>query len=135
MTERNPKPPQADTQNHVVLEYLKSRGSISPQDAYREFGIMRLGARIHDLRALGHEITTTMRTYINDNGHAVNYASYALKKRPSPASLAREALGTTIRHHGTEYEVLGVTINALGVFLQVKNGKTEKTIRWEDIDE
>ena len=34
------------TQNEMVLEYLNDVGHITPLDAMREFGIMRLGARI-----------------------------------------------------------------------------------------
>ena len=47
----------------------------------------------------------------------------------------KDLLGKYVLHQGHSWQVVGVTINALGVFLQVKNGKTERTIRWEDIDE
>ena len=41
--------------NHkeLILEYMEKHGSITPLEAQRELGCMRLGARIWDLRHEG----------------------------------------------------------------------------------
>lgn len=43
-----------------TLAYLKRHGSITPLEALRELGVMRLGARIYDLREAGHSIEREM---------------------------------------------------------------------------
>ncbi len=45
------------TQNDIVLAHLRTSGPITPLQALREYGIMRLGARIYDLRRQGVPIT------------------------------------------------------------------------------
>ena len=67
------------TQCYMVLRYMKDYGSITPIDAMREFGIMRLGARIYDLKAMGHRIEREMLTSQNRYGKAVTFASYSLR--------------------------------------------------------
>lgn len=47
------------TQNEKLLARLR-RGPITQLEALTELGIMRLGARIHDLKAEGAEITSEM---------------------------------------------------------------------------
>jgi hypothetical protein len=49
------------------------RGGVTPMDALREAGCMRLAARISDLRAAGYHITTE---YVNVNGR--RFARYHL---------------------------------------------------------
>lgn len=44
------------TQATEILRALKKGRAITPRDAYREFGSLRLGARIYDLRKAGHKI-------------------------------------------------------------------------------
>lgn len=68
------------TQNQMVLRYLEEHGEISQLDAMKEFGIMRLGARIFDLRADGHNIKTTMGKSRNRWGEWTRYAIYRLIK-------------------------------------------------------
>lgn len=67
------------TQTTAILEHLKKHGSITPYEALQEFGCLRLGARIWDLRDMGYEIDTVMETRKNSNGKAVTYARYRLK--------------------------------------------------------
>jgi hypothetical protein len=57
-----------------VLNYLRTRGAISPLVAFSTYGTMRLAACIHDLREAGFEITTTMK--VDEEGD--KYASYSL---------------------------------------------------------
>ena len=52
------------TQTEQVLDLLRYRGDrgITAMDALQEAGSFRLAARIADLRAEGHDITSTMET-------------------------------------------------------------------------
>ena len=52
-----PSAPKPGTQNHKVLAYIRTHGSISDLEAYRELGIRRLAARIYDLKAMGYTFT------------------------------------------------------------------------------
>ena len=68
------------TQKDRVLRYLKENGSITPMDALREFGIMRLAAVIFELRADKNNIITEPETRVNRYGDVVTYARYRLVK-------------------------------------------------------
>lgn len=57
-----------------VLNYMRTRGAISPLVAFSTYGTMRLAACIHDLREAGFTITTTMR----EDEEGDKYASYRL---------------------------------------------------------
>jgi hypothetical protein len=46
------------TQNDQVLDYLRKWKSITPMEALSALGVMRLGARIYDLRRAGHAIAS-----------------------------------------------------------------------------
>jgi hypothetical protein len=46
------------SQNRIVLDHLQKVGPITPLEALRLHGIMRLGARVHELREGGHNIIT-----------------------------------------------------------------------------
>ena len=59
-----------------ILEYLKNGGSLSGFDAWRKFGVYRLGAIIYNLRKRGIKIKTTMKE--RENGAA--YAVYSLNR-------------------------------------------------------
>ena len=72
------------TQTEDVLSYLQRNGSIDPAKAFFELGIYRLGARIFDLRAEGHDIETEI---IQKNGK--RWAVYRLKK-PLPGEQTGE---------------------------------------------
>ena len=67
-----------NTQNKAVLNVLLNGQEITPQDAMDRFGCYRLGARIHDLRAMGYPIITETRTSKNRYGRTVQYASYRM---------------------------------------------------------
>ena len=63
---------------HIIpksLSYLRRHPSIDPMTALNELGIYRLAARIEDLRARGHWITTSM---IRTGVRGKDYAIYAL---------------------------------------------------------
>lgn len=70
-----------DTQNKYILKMLQEGRRITPMDAMAEIGCMRLGARIFDLRRMGHDIETIECESRSRYGHKVRYASYQLRKR------------------------------------------------------
>lgn len=67
------------TQCEKILRYLEDYGSITPLDALREFGCMRLGARIWDLKRAGHDIERTLEAGRNRYGEETRYARYTLR--------------------------------------------------------
>ncbi len=70
------KPTQCDQ----VLSYMRKFGSITPIDALREFGCMRLASRISDLRKRGVPIEKNMKSAKNRFGDNVSYAEYKLQE-------------------------------------------------------
>lgn len=68
------------SQREGILKYLKVHGSITPLDALREFGCMRLASRISELRCMGYDITSEMEITKNTAGQAVHYARYRLEE-------------------------------------------------------
>ena len=64
-------------QNDAILELLK-KGPVTPMDALRHAGCMRLGARIWELRQMGHPIGREW--YVTASGKKV--ARYYLQKEP-----------------------------------------------------
>lgn len=71
------------TQCEMVLNHLLSEGSITPKEAEKRYGIMRLGARIYDLRKHGYTITTKPETKKNRFGVLTTYARYYYGKEPT----------------------------------------------------
>ena len=65
--------PDAYTQCEFTLQYLERYGSITPLEALNAFGCFRLSARVADLRADGHNITTEIHK------GKKNYAIYRLE--------------------------------------------------------
>jgi hypothetical protein len=66
------------TQCEKILQYIEEYQSITPLDALREFGCMRLASRITDLRRRGYPITREMETAKNRAGEPVRYARYRM---------------------------------------------------------
>lgn len=58
------------SQSEAILEHLTVRGTISAIEALQLYGCFRLAARINDLRAAGHNITTIIT---NVNGKKVAF--------------------------------------------------------------
>lgn len=61
-----------------VLKYLDDFGSITPLEALADLGVMRLGARIYDLRKKGYSIIRETEKSQNRYGQPVRYARYRL---------------------------------------------------------
>ena len=66
------------TQSEMILLYMYENGSITPLEAMREFGCMRLGARIYDLKRAGKTIIKESQTEKNRYGKLVTFARYRL---------------------------------------------------------
>ena len=72
--EENKRPTQCDR----VLRHLKDFGTLSTLEAMRDYGIMRLGARISELRSEGYDINTEMESGFNRYGEKTHWAKYSL---------------------------------------------------------
>lgn len=70
-----------ETQCSKIIDYIEREGSITPLDALREFGCMRLASRITDLKRKGYIITKEMETAQNKAGEPVRYARYRLEMK------------------------------------------------------
>lgn len=68
------------TQCDKILRHLRDVGSITPVDALKEYGCMRLGARIWDLKRMGHHIDMELETAVNRYGEKTRYARYTLRR-------------------------------------------------------
>lgn len=60
-----------------ILDHMNVYGSIDPIQAIQEYGVLRLAARINDLRA-EHDIETHLVESINRFCDPVCYARYVL---------------------------------------------------------
>lgn len=65
-------------QTEKILRHLRDYGSITPLEALQEYGCMRLGARIYDLKRDGHDIRTEFETAENRYGEKTSYARYRM---------------------------------------------------------
>lgn len=66
------------TQRQRVLEHLIRYGSISDLEAYQQYGIRRLGARIWEIRQT-RSVRTEYVTKPNRYGVKTTYANYVLE--------------------------------------------------------
>lgn len=65
-------------QTERVLRHLKDYGSITTLEAFKEYGITRLSARIYDLKMQGYGIETEKNTARNRYGEKVSFNTYRL---------------------------------------------------------
>jgi hypothetical protein len=68
------------THNEKILRHLTDYGEITPVEAMEGYGIMRLAARISELRREGHEITSEIVKGHNRYGETVHYAKYKMER-------------------------------------------------------
>lgn len=69
------------TQCDKVLRYMQThKRGITPLQAMEQFGCMRLTSRIHDLRQMGYEISSTMVEVKNRYGEPCRVSQYRLVK-------------------------------------------------------
>lgn len=67
------------TQTEQIYNHLITHGTITPLEALNEYGCMRLGARIWDLRHMGHRIGCTIIRRENASGEVKRFAQYFLE--------------------------------------------------------
>ena len=67
------------TQCERILKYMNDFGTINPMQALFDLGVMRLGARIWDLKKDGYQISKRMVAGTNRYGEAVSFAEYRLE--------------------------------------------------------
>lgn len=68
------------SQNKLILDYLKEHKSIEPLTALREFGCLRLAARISELKKMGYNIISErVNTIGRVTGNHVQFAKYTLQ--------------------------------------------------------
>ena len=65
------------TQCEMIEDYLDEWGSITPLEAMRDLGIMRLASRITDLKKQGHKIKSEMVSVATRNGGRTHIARYS----------------------------------------------------------
>ena len=68
-----------ESKKFKVLSHLKKQKSITPVDAYKLYGTMRLGAIIFKLRE-EYEIATHIIEVADRFGNPVRYAKYVYKR-------------------------------------------------------
>lgn len=65
-------------QKEKVMRHLNNYGSITPLDAFRDYGIMRLAAVIFNLKEDGYDINSEMISSSNRFGEKVSFGKYTL---------------------------------------------------------
>lgn len=66
------------SQCELIVEYMQKNGSITPKEAERHIGCMRLASRICDLKRKGYAIKTEKVRVKNRQGGTVPIARYSL---------------------------------------------------------
>ena len=64
------------TQCERVLRHLKTYKKITPMEAMRDYGIMRLASRINELRKMGVSISSRTEKGKNRFGEDTHYSVY-----------------------------------------------------------
>ena len=67
------------TQHDRILDYIKTFGSITTLDAFRDLGITKLTTKISEMRAAGIDITGTPEIAENRYGEKCHFNRYTLK--------------------------------------------------------
>lgn len=73
------------TQGMRIIKYLYDFGSITPIDALKDLGVMRLGARIYDLEKQGFKFLHERETAKNRYGEKTTYCRYRLMPKEGNA--------------------------------------------------
>ena len=73
------------TQAERILRHLRDYGTITQAEALAEYGCMRLGARIYDLKRKGHAIASERAEGRNRYDEPIRFARYRLERRDAEA--------------------------------------------------
>lgn len=68
------------TQTQRVLEYIREFGSITAIEAVRDLGVMRLAARVSDLKKEGYDIISEQQAVRNRFGETCYVAKYSERR-------------------------------------------------------
>lgn len=66
------------SQKNRIIDYIKQFGSITSWEAYKELGVMQLGARIDQLKKEGYIFRTEWIQKKNRFGENVSFKKYYL---------------------------------------------------------
>ena len=61
-----------------IIEYMQAFGSISTLEAFNDLGVARLASRIHDLKGMGYNITSEIKSAKNRFGEKTYFKVYRL---------------------------------------------------------
>ena len=61
-----------------IIEYMQVFGSISTLEAFNDLGVARLASRIHDLKGMGYNITSEIKSARNRFGEKTYFKVYRL---------------------------------------------------------
>lgn len=64
------------TQCQRILDYMDQFGSISTLEAFQDLGVARLASRIHDLKGMGYNIKSEIKSSKNRYGEDVHFKVY-----------------------------------------------------------
>ena len=67
-------------QERIILAHIRNHGSITGAEAMEKYGIMRLGARIYNLKAQGYVIDSITERGLNRWGDPSHWSRYYLKE-------------------------------------------------------
>lgn len=73
-------PEPSAAQEAKVLDYMRTHGRISQWIAIQELHILRLGARIWDLKQKGYPIRDEMIYHVDEDGNRTKWKEYWLVK-------------------------------------------------------
>lgn len=62
-----------------ILKHFEQYGSLTSMEAFKNYSITRLSARIKDLRDMGYDIDTVMMESENKYGEPIRFAKYVYK--------------------------------------------------------
>ena len=64
------------TQQKLILAHLDTYGSITPMEAFMEYGITKLATRVSELRRQGHQIIKVYEEGKNRFGQPIRFMRY-----------------------------------------------------------
>lgn len=72
-----------EKQTQRILDYMRQFGSITAIDAVRDLGVLRLAARISDLKKEGYDIISEQQAVRNRFGETCYVAKYSERREGS----------------------------------------------------
>jgi len=69
-------------QTKRVLEYMKTRGSITGREAFTKLGCTQLASRINELEKEGYIFYKEQKKGVNRYGEAIRYKRYSIMSEP-----------------------------------------------------